>query len=250
MSALEVFGFDGADVRVVVIEGKPMFVGRDVAAALGYADTTNALKQHCRGVAIHHPIEDRSGRSQLVRVIGESDLLRLIARSRLPQAERFERWAFDEVLPEVVRTGSYAPALSEDEIVHQALAITARRVEALAAQVAELEPRAEAWDELADAGTDYAVRDAAQILNRAGIQTGPQRLFDTLGELRWIYRGEKHRWTAYARAVDAGYIRARAMPPYVNGDGELVPAAPQIRLTARGLERLRVLLGSLDLATV
>lgn len=135
---------------------------------------------------------------------------------------------------------TYAEAL-------EAAAAQVRRAEALEAKVAEIEPRAEAWDELADAGTDYAVRDAAQILNRAGVQTGPQRLFDTLSDLRWIYRGEKHRWTAYARAVDAGYIRARAMPPYVNGDGDLIPAAPQIRVTARGLERLRVRLGALTI---
>ena len=140
MSALVVFDFDGFAVRTVVIDGKPLFVGRDVATALGYADATNALKQHCRGVAIHHPIADAMGRSQMTRVIGEPDLLRMIANSRLPQAERFERWAFEDVLPTVLRTGSYVAPMSEDEIVHQALAITARRVQVLETRVAELEP--------------------------------------------------------------------------------------------------------------
>lgn len=246
MSALEVFGFDGADIRVVLIDGKPRFVARDVAVALGYADPTSAVKQHCKGVAIHHPLQTAGG-VQTVRVIGEGDLLRLVTGSRLPSAERFERWAFDEVLPSVVRTGSYTAPESREQLLARAVLEASAAIAEKDEHIAVLTPRAEAWDELADAGTDYAVRDAAQILNRAGVQTGPQRLFDTLSDLRWIYRGEKHRWTAYARAVDAGYIRARAMPPYVNGDGDLIPAAPQIRVTARGLERLRVRLGALTI---
>ena len=129
MSALEVFRFDGADVRMVVIDGKPRFVARDVANVLGYADTVNAIKQHCRGVKESHPITDSLGRTQLARVIGEPDLLRMVAQSKLPSAERFERWVFEDVVPNVLRTGSYVAPMSEDEIVHQALAITARRVE-------------------------------------------------------------------------------------------------------------------------
>lgn len=82
-------------------------------------------------------------------------------------------------------------------------------------RIAELEPRAAAWDELASAEGDYAVADAANMLKRAGIDTGPQRLFDTLGSgpIGWIYRGEQGRWRPYASALDAGYLTERAMPP-------------------------------------
>lgn len=133
--------------------------------------------------------------------------------------------------------------LTDDEIVQRALQITSARVQALESHVAELTPRAEAWDDLASAEGDYAVADAAAMLNRAGITTGPQRLFETLGEIGWIYRGEAKRWRPYARALDAGYLTERAMPPRVK-DGELVPVAPQVRVTARGLERLRDRLGA------
>lgn len=250
MSAIDVFEFEGAQVRTVVIEGKARFVAKDVAAALGYADTVNAVKQHCRGVAIHHPIADRSGRSQLTRVIGEPDLLRLIAGSRLPAAERFERWAFEEVLPTVLRTGSYsAPPMSEDEIVHQALAITARRVEVLQQQVAELEPRAEAWDELASAEGDYEVADAAKILARVGIETGRQRLFGQMADLGWIFRGPQGKWKARQTAVDAGYLTEKPQSHHHPRTGDLVLDPPQVRVTVRGLERLRVRLGQLDIDT-
>lgn len=109
--------------------------------------------------------------------------------------------------------------------------------------IAELTPRAEAWDELASAEGDYAVADAANVLKRAGIDTGPQRLFNTLGEIGWLYRGEAKRWRPYAHTLDRGYLTERAMPPRLNGEGELVPTAPQVRVTVRGLERLRVRLG-------
>lgn len=115
-------------------------------------------------------------------------------------------------------------------------------------QIAELEPKAGAWDDLASAEGDYAVADAAHILKRAGVDTGPQRLFDTLGELNWTYRGEGRRWRPYAKVLDAGYMTERAMPPRLNSDGDLVPTPPQVRITARGLERLRIRLGMLAVA--
>ena len=249
MSALEVFRFDGAEVRMVVIDGLPRFVARDVATALGYVDTTNAIKQHCRGVAIHHPVEDRTGRSQMMRVIGEPDMLRLIASSRLPGAERFERWAFEEVLPTVLRTGSYsaAPALPQSYAdALRELAATVERSEALEAANAELTPRAEAWDELASADGDYSVADAAKILARRGVKTGPARLFHDLTNMRWIFRGSDGKLHAYASAVDAGYLAEKPQAHHHPRTGELVLDAPQIRVTLRGLERLRVRLGSIE----
>lgn len=243
MSALEVFGFDGADVRVVVIDGMPRFVARDVAAALGYADTTNAIKQHCRGVAVHHPIEDSMGRAQLARVIGEPDLLRMIAGSRLPSAERFERWAFEEVLPQVVRTGSYAPALTEDEIVHQALAITARRVEVLETRVAELEPvaahaetfrQADGLRTIGDLANDFKAHCAEKF---PGVKVRHQDVFDHAGRLSIIIRGASVRHNQpTAQAIEAGWARAHRTTFGTNTRG--TQTAVSTRLTPKGEARL------------
>lgn len=101
------FRFESISVRAVEIDGAPWFVGKDVAEALGYADPTNAMKQHCRGVVKRHPIVDGLGRIQEARIISEPDLFRLVANSRLPDAERFERWIFEEVLPSIRKTGGY-----------------------------------------------------------------------------------------------------------------------------------------------
>ncbi|WP_269497262.1 BRO-N domain-containing protein [Castellaniella sp. S9] len=108
MNELIPFDFDQQPVRALLDEqGNTWFVGRDVAEALGYSDTINAIKQHCRGVAKHHPIVDALGRAQETRLISEPDLYRLVVGSRLPAAERFERWVFEDVLPTIRKTGGY-----------------------------------------------------------------------------------------------------------------------------------------------
>lgn len=103
------FRFESISVRAVEIDGAPWFVGRDIAEALGYADPTNAMKQHCKGVAKRHPLQTAGG-LQDVRIINEPDLFRLVANSRLPDAERFEKWIFEEVLPSIRKTGGYQQA--------------------------------------------------------------------------------------------------------------------------------------------
>lgn len=109
MSGLIPFEFDGRSIRVVTDEsGMPLFVGKDVCEALSYADSTTAMRSHCRGVQKLHPIADARGRMQETRVIAEPDVLRLIVNCSLPAAEAFERWVFEEVLPTIRRTGSYA----------------------------------------------------------------------------------------------------------------------------------------------
>lgn len=110
MSNITPFKFEDFDVRVVVVDNEPWFVGKDVAECLGYKDTTNAIKQHCRGVAKHHPIQDSLGRMQETRIINEPDMYRLCASSNLESAERFESWVFEEVLPTIRKTGSYGKA--------------------------------------------------------------------------------------------------------------------------------------------
>ena len=96
------FTYENTSVRTITSEdGTPLFCGKDVATILGYKDATNALKLHCRGVVKHYPIVDSLGRTQEARFITEPDLYRLITRSKLPEAEKFERWVFEEVLPSI-----------------------------------------------------------------------------------------------------------------------------------------------------
>jgi prophage antirepressor-like protein len=95
------------EVRAIIIDDEEHFVGKDVCSALGYADSTTAIRSHCRGVQKLHPISDSLGRTQETRVLTEADVLRLIVNSTLPAAVAFERWVFEEVLPSIRRTGGF-----------------------------------------------------------------------------------------------------------------------------------------------
>ena len=109
MNELISLQFEGSRCRNVIIDGARWWVGKDVCAILGYKDTVNALKLHCKGVVKRHPLQTAGGMQEL-RIISEPDVFRLISSSKLPAAERFEAWIYETVLPEIYRTGAYISA--------------------------------------------------------------------------------------------------------------------------------------------
>ena len=99
-------------IRTIEIEGKPYFVANDVAKALGYINPSDATNKHCK----HSKMiwgSDSLGRRQQFKIIPEGDLYRLITHSKLPSAEEFENWVFDEVLPSIRKNGYYIDDKSE-----------------------------------------------------------------------------------------------------------------------------------------
>lgn len=109
------FSFKGSSVRIVTDEhGEPWFVAKDVCDLLGYANPSDAVGRHCKGVARRYPLQTAGG-MQDVRVLSEGDTLRLIVNSAMPAAQEFEAWVFDEVLPSIRRTGSYQRPLTPAE---------------------------------------------------------------------------------------------------------------------------------------
>lgn len=93
-------------VRTIVEGDKILFCASDVSKALGYRNYNDAVNKHCRAIVkCDTPI---SGKIQAINFIPEGDIYRLIIRSKLPTAEKFESWVFDEVLPSIRKTGSYS----------------------------------------------------------------------------------------------------------------------------------------------
>lgn len=91
---------------ILLEDGKELFPANECARILGYSNPKDAVGRHCRGV-VKRDLIDALGRTQKTNFIPEGDLWRLIIRSRLPAAQKFEKWLFDEVLPEIRRTGGY-----------------------------------------------------------------------------------------------------------------------------------------------
>lgn len=233
---------DFGDIRAVEQEGKVMFCGRDVANALGYKDAVNALKQHCRGVAFHHPIRDHIGRTQVARFITEGDLYRLIAHSRLPEAEKFEAWIFDEVIPSIRRRGGYlTPEATEkalmdpDFIIQLATSLKEERAAkaALEAQVAEDAPYTLFGRAASRHDTDLLVKDVAALITQAGTPIGSGTLFRWLRKHGWLCKRLGRMWNHPTQwAIDKGYIRARIhFVSTASGDMERV--TPQVTVAGQ-----------------
>lgn len=129
---VNLFNFEGFDVRVVLIEGEPWFSARDVAEGLGYSNPQKAVRDHCKCL---RPVgvNDSFTLEPSANIIPERDVYRLVMRSKMPQAERFEEWVVGEVLPSIRKTGGYSaptqPAdLSKLEILQMALESEKARV--------------------------------------------------------------------------------------------------------------------------
>lgn len=92
-------------IEVLLIDEKPYFPATECAKVLGYSNPADAILRHCKGVVKHDTLTN--GGVQSINIIPEGDLYRLIIRSKLPAAERFEKWVFDEVLPSIRKHGAY-----------------------------------------------------------------------------------------------------------------------------------------------
>lgn len=115
MNQLEIFNFENNEVRTVLVDDEPYFVGKDIAEVLGYINTRDALSKHVDLEDKHRvAIRDTIGRSQNVVAINESGLYSLIISSKLPNAKKFKRWVTKEVLPSIRIHGMYA----KDELVN------------------------------------------------------------------------------------------------------------------------------------
>lgn len=103
-------------VRFVIINHKEYAVAKDVAKALGYSNYRDAISRHCKGVVKHDLLSN--GGKQSMMIIPEGDIYRLITGSRLPEAEKFESWVFDDVLPSVRRYGFYATEETVEKLLN------------------------------------------------------------------------------------------------------------------------------------
>lgn len=150
------------------------------------------------------------------------------------------------------REAEVTPALelSDDELMLRALTVASQRVQALTARaeaaeatVAVTAPKAEAFDSFLSAAGDYSVNEAAKVLSRDhGILTGEKRLRAWMEEHGWIYRGASREPRAYQSRIDQGVLAEKAQWHFHPVSGERITDPPQVRVTPKGLERLRTLL--------
>lgn len=196
-------------IRMIEENGKVLFCGTDVASALGYKDSAKALKTHCTSDGwAFYPLIDTMGRTQNTRFISEGNLYRLIVHSKLPSAERFERWVFDEVLPSIRQHGAYITpeklwevATSPEALMKLCSDLLAERKEnaALREENAELSGKAVFYDLFIDLKHSTNLRTTAKEL------VVPERRFIRfLLDRRFVYRAPSGNVLPYAKPANEG----------------------------------------------
>lgn len=230
MNELQIFNSpEFGQVRTVTIDGEPWFIAKDVAAALGYSNTRDAIAKH---------VDDDDKNTVVIRdgkgnpnqtIINESGLYSLVLSSKLPTAKKFKHWITSEVLPAIRKTGGYianAETMTDAEIMSKALLIAKQtiesreqRIHSLEAETERMKPKEIFADAVSASNSSILIGDLAKILHGNGIKIGRGRLFAWMREHGFLI---KQKGTSYnmptQRAMELGLFRVKE-GSYVDGKG-------------------------------
>lgn len=191
------FDYAGQEVRTITKDGEPWFVGKDVATILGYTNTRKAVSDHCKrsqsvGGNDSLPLDPQT------IIISEPDVYRLIMRSKLPGAEKFEEWVCNEVLPTIRKTGGvYLTLEKAEEILFNpdliiGLANQVKElhstVERQQAQIAADRPKTIFADAVSVSHTSILIGELAKLIKQNGVEMGQKRLFSWMRDNGYLMK--------------------------------------------------------------
>lgn len=209
-------------VRIIEEDGRVLFCGVDVAKALGYTNPRKAVRDHTKGGTFRST--PTAGGMQDMSFVPEGDVYRLITHSKLPSAERFERWVFDEVLPTLRQTGSYVLQRPDSYMIDDPIERAKRWIEeaqerlALQAKVEADAPKVLFADAVATSKDSCLIGQLAKVLRQNGYNIGQNRLFDYLRNEGYLCKSGENRNMPTQRSIDAGWFEVKEGTLY-NFDG-------------------------------
>lgn len=218
MQELQIFKHDSfGQVRVINLDNKPLFCATDVASILGYSNPYNAISKHCKGTLKRGT--PTSGGVQELLYITESDVYRLVMRSKLPEAEVFQDWVCEIVIPSIRKTGGYIQTTEKDTpetimakavlIAQETIKEQERKILNQQQQIKEAAPKVLFADAVATSRQSCLVGELAKILRQNGINIGQNRLFVILRS--WGYlcgNGERYNQPTQ-KAMDMGLFEIK-----------------------------------------
>lgn len=220
---------DFGQIRVIDDGGKTLFCGADVARALGYARPGKAIIDHCKGVLKRDTLT--SGGTQSLSYIPEGDVYRLIVHSKLPSAEKFERWVFDDVLPTIRRTGGYVdndelfintymPTLDgESRAMFKATLSSLRKANE---KIEEDKPKVLFAEAVDSSVNSILISDLAKLIKQNGVNIGQNRLYSWMRENGYLI---KRRGSDYnsptQKSMEAGWFEIKERT-VTKPDGQII----------------------------
>lgn len=196
MTDLQIFQNDAfGEIRTIQDGDKVLFCGNDIAKALGYQNPRKAIRDHCKNHGVtNRSIIDKLGRTQETNFIDEGNLYRLIIRSKLPSAEKFEHWIFDDVLPTIRKHGMYAT----DELINnpdlaiaafQALKDEREKNRQLQEQINTQKPLVEFANTVQSTKDNILVRECSKLAsNYIGVDIGEKGLYQKLRDWKLVLK--------------------------------------------------------------
>ncbi|MHA3225711.1 phage antirepressor [Globicatella sulfidifaciens] len=190
---------DFGSIRTMMIENEPHFVARDIALALGYKDTSDAVKRHVDSEDKLTRCFTDTGQSREMYVINESGLYSLILSSKLPNAKQFKRWVTSDVLPSIRKFGMYATddlINNPDLLIKVATQLKNEREQRirLETQVKKQTPKVFFANSVSASKTSILVGDLAKLLKQNGLDIGALRLFEKLRNEGWLIKRQGSDW--------------------------------------------------------
>lgn len=202
MNTPQIFNFEQNEVRTLLVNEVPYFVANDVAKTLGYKNPSKATNDHCKKSILARG-NDSLGRLQEFKVIPESDVYRLVIKSKLPNAEKFEEWVMEEVLPQIRKNGSYT---SVPQTFAQALRLAAdleEQNQVLEQQLLEVQPQLNYLDIILSSKDTVTITQIAADYGMSAIEMNK-----ILNELR-IQHKVGGQWILYKTHMRKGYTKSQ-----------------------------------------
>lgn len=198
-------------VRALEIDGKPYFVGKDVAQILGYKDTSDALKKH---VDEEDKLTRRfadSGQNREMYIVNESGLYSLVLSSKLESAKRFKRWVTSEVLPSIRQTGGYQMTMPQGkELLALAVLEAQKTIEAQNKDIERMKPKEIFADAVSASHTTILIGELAKLLRQNGIDIGAKRLFAWMRDNGYLVKRQGTDYnTPTQKSVDLGVLTTK-----------------------------------------
>ena len=211
MNKVKIFNSEEfGDVRTVTINGDPWFVGKDVAAVLGFTNPRDAISTHVFDEDKGVESIDTLGGKQKMTVINESGLYALVFGSRLKSAQRFKHWVTSEVLPAIRKTGGYrTPAPQGKELLALAVLEAQKTIEAQNAEIERMRPKEIFADAASTSQTSILIGDLAKLLRQNGVDTGQKRLFEQLRNEGYLMKTGSSRNMPTQRYVADGLFQIK-----------------------------------------
>lgn len=228
------------NIRTMERDGAPWFVGKDVAEALGYSNSRDAVSTHVDGedkatVAFHDGSQNRN-----MVVINESGLYALVLGSKLPTAKKFKRWLTSEVIPSIRKHGGYINGqenMTPEELMASALLMAQKtladrdaRISTLTVENQIMLPKAEYFDQLVERNTLLNFRETAKALD-----VPPKKFVSFLLEKKYVYRDKKGKLLPYEHKNDGLFEVKESVNEKTNWSGA------QTLITPKGRETFRLL---------